>query len=84
MNWIPVIKALPPEPIKPVNTLYRIIEAIEEGELDEYLVTIKGAIKSTTLYYIGDGEWFDAITKDLYPVVAWSKLPEVYEEGKCR
>ena len=27
--------------------------------------------------YTGDGEFFDAVTQDLYPVIAWKKLPGV-------
>ena len=42
-----------------------------------YLVVIDGAEKATTLYYTGDGEFFDAVTQDLYPVIAWEELPGV-------
>lgn len=82
IDWIAVKDMLPPEPLKSVENLAKIIDALEEGELEEYLVTIKGAVKATTLYYTGNGEWWDAITQDLYPVVAWSRLPEAYKGGK--
>lgn len=70
---------LPPEPIKPIENLAKRIDSLEEGELEEYLVTIKGAVKATTLYYTGNGEWWDAITQNFYPVVAWGRLPEAYK-----
>lgn len=82
IDWIAVKDMLPPEPIKPVENLAKIIDGLEEGELEEYLVTIEGAVKATTLYYIGNGEWWDAITQNFYPVVAWCRLPEAYKGGK--
>lgn len=42
-----------------------------------HLVVIDGAEKATTLYYTGNGEFFDAVTQDLYPVIAWEELPGV-------
>ena len=77
MKWISVNEKLPPEPVRQVNTLDKIMAAIEAEELVEYLVIIDGAKKATTLYYTGDGEFFDAVTQDLYPVIAWKKLPGV-------
>ena len=82
IDWIEVNNMLPPEPIKPVENLAKRIDSLEEGELEEYLVTIKGAVKATTLYYTGNGKWWDAITQNFYPVVAWSRLPEAYKGGK--
>lgn len=83
IDWIAVKDMLPPEPIKPVENLAKridsLIDSLEEGELEEYLVTIKGAVKATTLYYTGNGEWWDAITQNFYPVVAWGRLPEAYK-----
>ena len=70
MKWISVNEKLPPEPVNQVDTLDKIMEAIEAEELVEYLVVIDGAKKATTLYYTGDGEFFDAVTQDLYPVIA--------------
>lgn len=77
MKWISVNEKLPPEPVKQVDTLDKIMEAIEAEELVEYLVIIDGAEKATTLYYTGDGEFFDAVTQDLYLVIAWEELPGV-------
>lgn len=77
MIWKSVNEKLPPEPVKQVDTLDKIMEAIEAEELVEYLVIIDGAKKATTLYYTGDGEFFDAVTQDLYPVIAWEELPGV-------
>lgn len=77
MKWISVNEKLPPEPVKQVDTLDKIMEAIEAEELVEYLVIIDGAEKVTTLYYTGDGEFFDTVTQDLYPVIAWEELPGV-------
>ena len=77
MKWISVNEKLPPEPVNQVDTLDKIMEAIEAEELVEYLVVIDGAKKATTLYYTGDGEFFDAVTQDLYPVIAWEELPGV-------
>lgn len=79
IDWIAVKDMLPPEPIKPIENLAKRIDSLEEGELEEYLVTIKGAVKATTLYYTGNGEWWDAITQNFYPVVAWGRLPEAYK-----
>lgn len=77
MKWKSVNEKLPPEPVKQVDTLDKIMESIEAEELVEYLVIIDGAKKATTLYYTGDGEFFDVITQDLYPVIAWKELPGV-------
>lgn len=77
MKWISVNEKLPPEPVKQVDTLDKIMEAIEAEELVEYLVIIDGAKKATTLYYTGDGEFFDVVTQDLYQVIAWKELPGV-------
>lgn len=77
MKWISVNEKLPPEPVNQVDTLDKIMEAIEAEELVEYLVVIDGAKKATTLYYTGDGEFFDAVTQDLYLVIAWEELPGV-------
>ena len=43
----------------------------------EFLVTIEGADKATTLYYSQTGVWFDE-QGELYKVVAWMPLPEVF------
>lgn len=49
MKWISVNEKLPPEPVRQVNTLDKIMAAIEAEELVEYLVIIDGAKKATTL-----------------------------------
>lgn len=45
----------------------------------EFLVTIEGADKATTLYYSQTGVWFDE-QGEPYKVVAWMLLPERYKE----
>ena len=44
----------------------------------EFLVTIEGADKATTLYYSQTGVWFDEQAEP-YKVVAWMPLPERYK-----
>ena len=44
----------------------------------EFLVTIEGADKATTLYYSQTGVWFDE-TGEPYKVAAWMPLPEVFK-----
>ena len=44
----------------------------------EFLVTIEGADKATTLYYSQTGVWFDE-QGEPYKVVAWMPLPERYK-----
>lgn len=46
-------------------------------EQQEFLVTIEGADKATTLYYSQTGVWFDE-QGEPYKVVAWMPLPEVF------
>ena len=43
----------------------------------EFLVTIKGATRPTTLYF-KNNSWFDEERK-YYKVVAWQPLPEPYK-----
>ena len=65
------LKGLPEEPGDNLD--------IERLELfPEYNVTIDGATKSTTLYYVGDGEWCDN-DYNQYKVIAWQPLPESYK-----
>ncbi len=52
---------------------------IREGSLQEYIVMIYGAIKPTTLWYIGDGVWYDPYTEQGYLATAWRPLPEPYK-----
>ena len=51
--------------------------------LQEYNVMIEGADAATTLYYAGDGEWYDFITESFYKVIAWQPLPEPYQPKIC-
>ena len=69
--WIPVDVKLPPEPD----------ENVELCDLPDYVVTIKGAILPTSLTYIGDGRWANvtASMTQIYTVVAWMPMPEVYK-----
>ena len=46
----------------------------------EFLVTIKGATRPTTLYFIKNS-WFDE-GMNYYKVIAWQPLPESYKGGK--
>ena len=66
-GWIPVEKALPPEPPEYVD---------DEDDLEQYIVMIEGAERPTTLRYAGDGTWWEDGT--YYPVIAWRPLPEPY------
>ena len=71
-GWIPCGERLPEEP----DIQYQALEYFPE-----YNVTIDGAEKSTTLHYLGDGEWSDAEGKS-YNVIAWQQLPKVYRPGE--
>lgn len=66
--WIPVEKRLPPEPRCGMT---------DTENLEEYIVTIKGAVLSSTLKYAGDGIWCE--DDILYTVIAWMPFPEVYQ-----
>ena len=44
----------------------------------EYNVTIVGALESTTLTYVGNGEWHDK-SDNRYNVLAWQPLPESFK-----
>lgn len=69
-GWIPVSKRLPEVP-----------EGTEDDDCPEFNVTIKGANKATTLKYAPDGTWFDD-SGEVYNVIAWQLLPEVYKGGE--
>lgn len=68
-NWIPVSERLPEVP-----------EETEDAYCPEFNVTIKGASKATTLKYAPDGTWFDD-SGEVYNVIAWQLLLEVYKGG---
>lgn len=67
VTWILVETMLPPEPCSGTEN---------EENLEEYIVTIRGATQSSSLKYAGDGIWCEGDT--LYPVIAWMPFPEVY------
>lgn len=54
---------------------------ILDGEFEEYIVMIYGAEKATTLYYIGNGDWYDELSGGDYRVIAWQPLPEPLENA---
>lgn len=73
-TWILCSERLPEEPDIQFQAL---------NFFPKYNVTIDGAEKSTTLHYLGDGEWSDA-EGNSYNVIAWQQLPKAYclEESK--
>lgn len=75
-GYIPCSEMLPEEP----KTTGYVEEDYFDGKLTEYIVMILGAKKPTTLYYAGDGHWYDVASQEYYPVIAWQPLPEPYEE----
>lgn len=68
-EWIPVSERLPNE--QEFKTHYR-----RNHYAAEFIVTINGATKSTTLYF-KNGFWFDE-ENNYYNVLAWKPLPESY------
>lgn len=72
-NWIPCSERLPNE-IEFQKAYCRNQYAAE------FLVTIKGATRPTTLYF-KNNSWFDE-GRNYYKVVAWQPLPEPYRGGK--
>lgn len=72
-NWIPCSERLPNE--------IEFQEAYCRNQYTaEFLVTIKGATRPTTLYF-KNNSWFDE-ERNYYKVVAWQPLPEPYKGGK--
>ena len=70
-RWIPTTERLPDQ--------REFIESyVRSAYAAEFLVTIDGADKATTLYYSQTGVWFDE-TGEPYKVVAWMPLPERYK-----
>ena len=70
-GWIPTTERLPDQ--------REFIEAyVRHAYAAEFLVTIEGADKATTLYYSQTGVWFDE-QGEPYKVVAWMPLPERYQ-----
>lgn len=72
-GWIPVEKALPPEPPEYVD---------DEDDLEQYIVMIDGAERPTTLRYAGDGNWWEDGT--YYHVIAWRPMPEAYRPERSK
>ena len=69
-GWIPTTERLPDQ--------REFIESyVRSAYAAEFLVTIEGADKATTLYYSQTGVWFDE-QGEPYKVVAWMPLPEVF------
>lgn len=72
-NWIPCSERLPNE--------IEFQEAYCRNQYAaEFLVTIKGATRPTTLYF-KNNSWFDE-ERNYYKVAAWQPLPEPYKGGK--
>lgn len=71
-KWIPTAERLP-------NQVEFIESYVRSEYAAEFLVTIEGAEKATTLYYSQTGVWHDG-NGDTYNVVAWMKLPKIYRE----
>ena len=70
-GWIPTTERLPDQR-EFIESYVRSVYAAE------FLVTIEGADKATTLYYSQTGVWFDE-QGEPYKVVAWMPLPEVFK-----
>lgn len=69
-NWIPCSERLPNE--------IEFQEAYCRNQyVAEFLVTIKGATRPTTLYF-KNNSWFDE-QRNYYKVVAWQPLPASYK-----
>lgn len=74
-KWIPCSDRLPEEPeVSPYDTLRALAR---EGTLQEYIVMIYGAVKPTTLWYAGNGKWYDPFTDQNYLVTKWRPMPYV-------
>lgn len=69
-GWISTADRLP-------NQREFIESYVRSAYAAEFLVTIDGADKATTLYYSQTGVWFDE-QGEPYKVVAWMPLPEVF------
>lgn len=78
-GWIPVKERLPEEPEETFSEEVTVEELIWDGKINEYNVMIEGASVPTTLYYAGNGYWYDEVNEDYCPVIAWKPLPEPYQ-----
>lgn len=84
-GWILCSERLPDEPeTLPTEDDY-IERMILDGEFEEYNVTIYGAEKAVTLFYVGNDSWYDVLSSEYYKVIAWQPLPDAYkpEALKC-
>ncbi len=77
-GWIPCSKRLPEEPIEIPPDTVELENMIERDKIQEYIVTMYGGEKATTLYYAGRGDWYDMVTQEYYDVLAWQPLPDQY------
>lgn len=68
-GWIPVEERLPNK--REFQEAY-----CRNHYAAEFLVTIKGATRATTLYF-KNNSWFDE-ERNYYKVIAWQPLPEAY------
>lgn len=70
-GWIPTTERLPGH--------REFVESYDPSNYGaEFLVTITGADKATTLFYSLTGRWYDE-QGNPYKVVAWMPLPERYK-----
>ena len=70
-GWIPVAERLPGH--------REFIESYDPSNFGaEFLVTIAGADRATTLHYSLTGRWYDE-QGNPYKVIAWQKIPETYK-----
>ena len=70
-GWIPITERLPGH--------REFVESYDPSNYGaEFLVTITGADKATTLYYSQTGVWFDE-QREPYKVAAWMPLPEAFK-----
>ena len=78
-KWIPVEERLPDDPEVEVSNLIEIEANLDL--LEEHIVTLENA-EVATMYYIGNGEWWDVITQQIYWPLAWMQMPEAYVSVK--
>lgn len=78
-KWFSCSDRLPKEPSQIPLTTEELERMIEDDILQECIVTMYGAKKSTMLYYAGNGEWYDPVTAEFYDVTAWQPLPGPYK-----
>lgn len=78
-GWIMCSKQLPEEPEEIPTEDEPVEEMILDGKFKEYIVMIWGAAEATTLYYIGNNEWYDGISGETYyKPIAWQPMPKFY------